>query len=132
MVYQLEAAYSPSSRAGSSTSTRAAEAYSPSTRGAVSPSTRAPSPLTCAQRFSSFVDLLGRLGREAPGERISREARACVDGWRSRLLVEKRHTRSKAPAVVTARVAMLQRMMDDLLAFPEVCESAAMASFLMG
>lgn len=97
----------------------------------VFPPSEAHGAVTCAQRFSSFVDLLGRLGREAPGERISREARACVDRWRSRLTVEKRHTRSKAPAVVTARVAMLQRMMDELVAFPDVCESTALASFLM-
>jgi hypothetical protein len=117
MVYQLEAVFPPSD-------------FPPSTF----PPSDFPlssSRVTCAQRFSSFVDLLSRLCREAPGERISREARACVDSWRSRLLVEKRHTRSKAPAVVTARVAMLQRMMDELLAFPDVCESAALASFLM-
>lgn len=92
---------------------------------------RVASPHSCAHRFSSFVDLLSKLTREAPGERVSREARACIDRWRSRLLVEKRHTRSKAPAVVTARVALLQRMLDELLAFADIRESTALVSFLM-
>ena len=87
---------------------------------------------TCTRRFSAFVELLNRLGREAPGERVSREARGCVDGWKTRLLVEKRHAGrgAKAPAIVSARVALLQRMLDELLAFPEICSSAPLAAFL--
>jgi len=82
-----------------------------------------------AQRFSNFFDLLQRLARD---ETISGAARECIEGWKGRLTMEKRHagSRSRSDAVVTARVQLLQRMLDDLTSFAEVVASSGFGFFL--
>jgi len=87
-----------------------------------------------SKRFSSFLDLLNTLGREAGagGERGSMAA-AVVDNWKRQLNFEKRHTgkASRSEPVVSARVQLLQKMLDELLAVPEVASSAGLSHFLL-
>ena len=88
-----------------------------------------------SKRFSSFLELLQKLGKEAGagGERGSAAAGA-VDHWKRQLTVEKRHTgkASRAEAVVQGRLALLQRLLDELTALPEIAHSVALAVFLSG
>ena len=99
------------------------------------PSCFADAPATSLQRFSSFVELISSLAKEQRGgsERSS-AAVATLDHWRRQLILEKRHTgkASRSDSVVQARCQMLQRMMDDLLAVPELASSTAVAMFLNG
>lgn len=99
---------------------------------------------TCTQRFSSFdfylADLtkagalsVGSVGSSAV--RLSPAARACIDGWRRRLLLEKMAAagdRSRDPSVVSGRVALLRRMMQEVLAFDEVAEADVTYAFVFG
>jgi hypothetical protein len=86
-----------------------------------------------SKRFSSFLDLLVRLGKEAGagGERGS-VAAGVVDNWKRQLTLEKRHTgkASRAEAVVNGRLALLQRMLDEITAVPELANSVALMLFL--
>ena len=92
-----------------------------------------PAPLETQKRFSSFLELLNRLGEEAGagGERGSAAA-GVVDNWKRQLTLEKRHTgkASRAEAVVNGRLVLLQRMLNELIAVPELANSTALAIFL--
>ena len=87
-----------------------------------------------AHRFSDFAALLDRLkkggvpGGGAAGQRLA------VEGWARRLLVERRHTgsRARAEGVVTTRCKLLQKMMDELMALPEFASSPEVGAFLFG
>jgi len=54
-----------------------------------------------------------------------------LNGWSNRLLLEKRNmgARSRSEAVVTGRRQLLQRMMTELAAFPELATAPAMRQF---
>jgi hypothetical protein len=93
----------------------------------------------CAQRFSSFdfylADLtkVGALGGSAV--QLSPAARTVVDGWRRRLLLEKMAAagdRSRDQAVVTGRVALLSRLLQEVLAFDEIAEADVTYAFIFG
>ena len=81
-------------------------------------------------RFSDFAALLDRLkkGGVPAGQRLA------VEGWARRLLVERRHTgsRARAEGVVTTRCKLLQKMMDELMALPEFASSPEVGAFLFG
>ena len=87
-----------------------------------------------AHRFSDFAALLDRLkkggvpGGGAAGQRLA------VEGWARRLLIERRHTgsRARAEGVVTTRCKLLQKMMDELMALPEFASSPEVGAFLFG
>ena len=91
------------------------------------------------RRFSSFVELVSALSRETkersraagPGERWA-GAHAVVEGWKRALALEKRHTgkASRSEGVVSGRVALLQRLLDELGARPELSTSPSLARFL--
>jgi len=86
-----------------------------------------------AQRFSAFLDLLNRLSKEAVGAADRGSAAAgVIDNWKRQLTVEKRHTgkASRSEAVVNGRMALLQRMLNDIVCVPELAHSAALATFL--
>jgi len=82
------------------------------------------------QRFSSFSDLVHRMLRDR--SIVEGEAGRCLEGWRTRLLLEKRHSGSRARAsdIVSGRVALLQRLLDDLCSFVELSQSPELLSFL--
>jgi len=95
----------------------------------------------CAQRFSSFGFWLDDLTKHetlqagASAPRLSTAARGCIDGWRRRLLVERvaaAGDRSREPAVVQGRVVLLQRLLEEVLAFEEVREADATYAFVFG
>ena len=77
-----------------------------------------------ARRFSEFVSLLENFKK-------SGAAGGVADGWRRRLLVEKRHKKS-TPAVVATRCKLLQKMLDELMALPEFASAPEVGAFLFG
>jgi hypothetical protein len=87
------------------------------------------------RRFSEFTELLSTLGREA-GVAAARGSagHAVVESWKRQLSREKRHTgkASRSAPVVQARYHLLQRMLDELLAVPEIATSVGLALFLAG
>ena len=92
----------------------------------------------CARRFSEVDKLLNQLygeaGQAARSSGLFYVARkehvrlVCVKRWSQRLSAEKRNR----PWFVAARITLLQSMFDELLAFPEICSSTTLASFLSG
>ena len=87
-----------------------------------------------AHRFSDFAALLDRIkeggvpGGSAAGPRLA------VEGWARRLLIERRHTgsRARAEGVVTTRCKLLQKLMDELMALSEFASSPEIGAFLFG
>ena len=80
------------------------------------------------KRFSSFLDLLTRLAKE-----VGKTAgHAVIDTWKRQLTIEKRHTgkASRTEQVVNGRIQLLQRLLDELTAVPELANSNALAAFL--
>jgi len=91
------------------------------------------------QRFSSFEKLLNAIGRElggGGGGRIgpSTAATEMIDKWRRQMTMEKRHTgkASRSESIVRARCALLQKMLDELLALSDTAHSMSMLAFLSG
>ena len=87
-------------------------------------------------RFSDFAALLDRLKKgpgDVPGGGAAGQSLA-VEGWARRLLIERRHTgsRARAEGVVTTRCKLLQKMMDELMALPEFASSPEVGAFLFG
>lgn len=84
------------------------------------------------QRFSRFVQLVHEMQRELGGQRRAdaSAARRQLDRWSARLAIERRHTGSQArsPQVVTARIKLLQQLLDELCAVPELRASAHLTS----
>ena len=87
-----------------------------------------------AHRFSDFVILLDKLKKGGALGGGAGSRLLAVEGWGRRLLVEKRHTgsRARAEGVVTTRCKLLQKMMDDLMALPEFASSPEVGAFLFG
>ena len=75
-----------------------------------------------------------RTGRLLPAfvemEDVARQR--LIDGWKRMLTVAKRHTgkASRSEPVVRARCTLLQKMLDELVALPEVASSTALVAFL--
>jgi hypothetical protein len=91
------------------------------------------------QRFSSFEKLLNAIGRElggGGGGRIgpSTAATEMIDKWKRQMTMEKRHTgkASRSESIVRARCALLQKMLDELLALSDTAHSMSMLAFLSG
>ena len=87
-----------------------------------------------AHRFSDFAALLDRLKKGGVPGGGAAGPRLAVEGWARRLLIERRHTgsRARAEGVVTTRCKLLQKMMDELMALPEFASSPEVGAFLLG
>ena len=85
-------------------------------------------------RFSDFAALLDRLKKGGVPGGGGAGQRLALEGWARRLLVERRHTgsRARAEGVVTTRCKLLQKMMDELMALPEFASSPEVGAFLFG
>ena len=90
------------------------------------------------RRFSSFVELISALSRElaSSNERGGSErgavATAVIESWRRQLTIEKRHTgrASRSEQVVSSRCRLLNRMLDELVAVPQIATSVSLALFI--
>ena len=90
-------------------------------------------PVELRKRFSAFVDLIQRLGKDASAAARGSTAAVTVDNWKRQLHAEKRaHTgkASRAPPVVQGRCALIQRMMDALTSVPELAHHPILLAFL--
>ena len=87
-----------------------------------------------AHRFSDFAALLDRLKKGDVLDGGAADQRLAVEGWARGLLIERRHTGSRARAerVVTTRCTLLQKMMDELMALPDFASSPEVGAFLLG
>ena len=87
-----------------------------------------------AHRFSDFAALLDRLKKGDMLDGGAAGQSLAVEGWARRLLIERRHTgsRARAEGVVTTRCKLLQKLMDELMALSEFASSPEIGAFLFG